>query len=139
MKQADGDAHRNKRDDRPSPGARPLPARHSPRVPTPRPVRPPLPRIEFDQLNQLDDRTLASVLKATDANVLALALAGSREELIDRICAQMPARTARAFRRELHRLGPTRLSDVEAAQRVVAEVAAQLLAQRRQRVTTAIR
>ncbi len=83
----------------------------------------PLPRVKFDDLIHLDSRTLASILRQADANVLALALVGSRDELVDRICEQMPKRTARAFRRELRRLGPTRLSDVEAAQQAVAHIA----------------
>jgi len=90
-----------------------------------------LPRVDFDDLADLDSRTLSAVLRQVDANVLALALAGSREELVDRICEQMPKRTAREFRRQLRRLGPTRLSDVEGAQRAVARAAALQLAERR--------
>jgi flagellar motor switch protein FliG len=88
----------------------------------------PLPHIAFDDLIHLDSRALAAVLREADANVLALALAGSRDEMVDRICQQMPKQTARNFRRELRRLGPTRLSDVEAAQRAVARIAARQLA-----------
>jgi flagellar motor switch protein FliG len=84
-------------------------------------------------LIHLDDRTLANVLREVDANALALALAGSDDVLVDRICDQMPKRMAKTFRRELRRLGPTRLSDVEAAQRLVAHHAALQLAQRRPR------
>jgi flagellar motor switch protein FliG len=91
-------------------------------------LSPPLPNIAFDDLIHLDSRALAAVLREADANVLALALAGSGDEMVDRICEQMPKRTARMFRRELRRLGPTRLSDVEAAQRAVAQIAARQLA-----------
>ena len=97
----------------------------------PAPGPQPLPRLEFDHLIHLDDRALAAVLHEVDADALALALAGSGDELVDRICNQMPKRTAKTFRRELRRMGPTRLSDVEAAQRLVAQVAAQQLARRR--------
>lgn len=90
----------------------------------------PLPHMAFDDLIHLDSRALASVLRQADANVLALALAGSHDEMIDRICEQMPKRMSRTFRRELRRLGPTRLSDVEAAQRAVAQIAARQLAGR---------
>jgi flagellar motor switch protein FliG len=89
-----------------------------------------LPHIDFDDLAELDSRTLSAVLRQVDANVLALALVGSREDLVDRICEQMPKRTAREFRRQLRRLGPTRLSDVEGAQRAVAQTAARQLAER---------
>lgn len=101
------------------------------------PSPPPLPRIDFDHLIHLNDRALATVLREVNANVLALALAGSRDELVNRICEQMPKRTAKTFRRELRRLGPTRLSDVAAAQGVVAEAATRLLAHRRRTVLAA--
>lgn len=106
---------------------------------SPQPVPVPLPRIEFDQLIQLDTHTLTAVLREVDANVLALALVGSREDLVDRICDQMPKRTAREFRRELRKLGPTRLSDVSAAQRMVADTAARHLAKRQQGLMAASR
>lgn len=98
----------------------------------------PLPRIEFDQLIHLDSAGILALLHDVDANVLAVALVGSREEFIDRICSQMPKRTVRAFRRELRRVGPTRLSDVETAQRMVAEAAARHLASRRNLPATTI-
>jgi hypothetical protein len=94
---------------------------------------PRVPRVSaaaFDELAHLDSHTLALILRQVDPTVLALALAGSRDELVDRVCEQMPKRTARAFRRELRQLRPTRLSDVEAAQVAVAQIAAELLAVR---------
>src|SRR4051812_16942074 len=94
-----------------------------------------LPHISFDDLIDFESRSLAAVLREADSNTLAIALAGSREELVDRLCDQMPKRTAREFRRRLRRLGPTRLSDVEQAQRVVARMAARQLAERRQSLT----
>ena len=107
----------------------------SPQPPAPSPQS--LPRIEFDQLIHLDTPSLNAVLREVDANVLALALAGSRDELVDRVCNQMPKRTARAFRRQLRRLGPTRLSDVATAQRAVADAAARYLVRQRRAVATA--
>ncbi|MCI0333740.1 MAG: hypothetical protein L0228_11025 [Planctomycetes bacterium] len=93
--------------------------------------RPALPRVHFDHLTHADSRTLARLLGAADPNVLALALAGSNDELVERVCEQMPKRVAKAFRRELRRMGPTRLSDVEAAQRAIADLAAKQIAERR--------
>jgi hypothetical protein len=100
-------------------------------------VRTPLPAIHFDDLVHLDDQTLATLLREIDADALALALAGSGDELVDRICAQMPKRVAKTFRCELRRMGPTRLSDVEAAQRLMADHAARQLARRRERSASA--
>lgn len=95
------------------------------------PPLPPLPRIEFDQLIHLDVVSLAALMREVDPNVLAVALVGSHEDFVDLVCRQMPKQTARAFRRELRRIGPTRLSDVERAQRIVADTAARQLLQRR--------
>jgi flagellar motor switch protein FliG len=101
--------------------------------PVPRALRPtPAPKaIAFDDLIHLDNRSLARLLQTSDANLLAIALVGSRDEFVERICDQMPKGMAKKFRRELRRLGPTRLSDVEAAQRAIAELAARQLAERR--------
>jgi flagellar motor switch protein FliG len=105
----------------------------APARPLPPPSMRPTPhlRVEFDQLVHFDTAALSAVLREVDANVLALALAGSHDELVDRIASQMPKRTARVFRRELRKLGPTKLSDVEGAQRIVAESATRYLVQRR--------
>jgi flagellar motor switch protein FliG len=88
----------------------------------------PLPPLNFDALNELNDRLLAALLREVDPNVLALALVGSRDEFIDRICGRMPRRTAREFRRRLQQIGPTRLSDVEAAQQTIARIASMRIA-----------
>lgn len=93
---------------------------------------PPELRFEFDQLVHFDTTSLSAVLREVDANVLALALVGSQDALVERITSQMPKRTARVFRRELRRLGPTKLSDVTDAQQIVADAAARYLRQRRQ-------
>jgi flagellar motor switch protein FliG len=100
-------------------------------APTPPPSRLAAPRIDFDQLIHLDSRMLSQLLSAADPNLLALALAGSNDDLVERICDQMPKRVAKAFRRELRRMGPTRLSDVEGAQRAIAELAARQIVARR--------
>ena len=82
-----------------------------------------VPSFEFNDLTRLDASELAALLRDVDATVLVLALAGSSDELVDRVTEQMPKRVAKSFRRQLRGLGPTRLSDVEAAQRAVAEAA----------------
>lgn len=111
--------------------ARPATQRLTRPIPSPQPLAP---RFDFDQLIDLDGRALAAVLSAADSKVLALALTGSQDKLVDRICEQMPKRIARTFRRELRQLGPTRLSDVEAAQNSIAEIAATTIAERRRRL-----
>ncbi|HEY3392066.1 MAG TPA: FliG C-terminal domain-containing protein [Lacipirellulaceae bacterium] len=97
----------------------------------PKPAPAPLPPLNFDALVELNDRMLAALLRQVEPNVLALALVGSRDGFIDRICGQMPRRAAREFRRRLRQIGPTRLSDVDAAQQTVARIAAQCIAAQR--------
>jgi hypothetical protein len=105
------------------PGTQANAGRRAARTPVP---RPPI-RLQFDDLIHLESRTLAAVLREVNLNLLVLALAGSKEELIRRVCGQMPKRTARILRREMRRMGPTRLSDVEAAQHAVSLIAAKQL------------
>lgn len=92
---------------------------------------PPTPSLRFDDLARLGTDELAAVLQQVDANVLVLALAGSSDALVDEVTARMPRKVAKAFRRQLRHLGPTRLSDVEAAQTAVATIAAQTVHTRR--------
>lgn len=109
-----------------------LDAPPAPIVPsTPQPVRSAISTIEFDQIEHLDARMFARLLAVADPNVLALALAGSSDSLVERVCDQMPKRIAKEFRRQLRRLGPTRLSDVEQAQQAIAELATEQISQYR--------
>ena len=90
-----------------------------------------MPAIAFGQLAAVDSKTMAAIFREVDAPILKLALAGADEVLVDRVADQLPKATARQFRASLHQLGPTRLSDVTAAQQLVATVATRILAQRR--------
>jgi flagellar motor switch protein FliG len=83
--------------------------------------------IPYDSLVHLDNDTLSAALRELDPALLVLALAGSKAELVEHVCRQLPKRAARTLRRHLRQLGPTRLSDVEAAQLAVAQVAANVL------------
>ncbi|TWT86522.1 Flagellar motor switch protein FliG [Pseudobythopirellula maris] len=94
-------------------------------TPTP-PVEHIAPRMTFDEVEQLDAGRLATVMAKSDPNVLLLALAGASERMLQTLEAQLPRRVARQLRKRIHNLGPTRLSDIEAAQRAVAATAARL-------------
>jgi flagellar motor switch protein FliG len=92
---------------------------------------PAAPSLRFDDLARLGTEELSAVLQQVDANVLVLALAGSSDELVERVTGRMPRKVAKAFRRQLRQMGPTRLRDVEAAQAAVAAAATQSLHTRR--------
>lgn len=90
--------------------------------------------LRFDDLAAFDRSTLTALLREVDANVMVLALADSDDELVERIARQMPRQVASVFLRQLRRLGPTRLRDVEAAQQAVVAVAARVLEARNRSV-----
>ena len=87
--------------------------------------------VAFDDLVDLDDADLDTVLHALDADVLALALTGCERGLLERVLERLPRAERRHFAHALDHLGPTRLSDVEAARRNIAMLAQQLANQAR--------
>jgi len=84
--------------------------------------------LTFDDLASLDEVLLAAVLQTADPQVVQLALAGADRQLIDRIVRNLPARHARQLERSLYQLGPTRLSEVEAARDELAALARGIVA-----------
>jgi flagellar motor switch protein FliG len=96
--------------------------------PLPKPTPPPLPSITdpLGELERLDDATLMTTLTQAERQTVMLALAGASEELMSRIVHRLPRRQAKQFRRQLRSIGPTRLSDMFAAQQELARHARQL-------------
>lgn len=75
-------------------------------------------------LDELDDRALADAFDAVGVEIAALAVAGAEAGEADRTLARLPHLEADAVRRQLARLGPIRLDDLETAYgRVLAAVA----------------
>jgi flagellar motor switch protein FliG len=105
---------------------RPLGPPRTQRVPPQRPREQEL-SLHFDDLIRLDLEFLAEVAQAVDSRVLVLALAGATHQLTDRIVSALPRRVARDLRVQMRNLGPTRLSDVEEAQKSLAKAAAKRL------------
>jgi flagellar motor switch protein FliG len=88
-------------------------------------------RFHFADLIELDDSTVLAVLKAADPELIVLALAGARAELVQRITRQLPTEQGRALTKALVHLGPTRLADVEESQQALADLAVDLEAEGR--------
>lgn len=86
------------------------------------------PRVPFSVLERLPVAMLAEVVRRTPSRLVLLALAGGSDALQRRIESQVPDKQARQLRRHIEALGPTRLRDVEAAQRAMAETAAVVIA-----------
>ncbi len=84
------------------------------------------PEFTFDDMAGLDDATLATIFRAADPDLAVLALTGASAELAARMLGRLAPHEAGALRRAMENPGPTRLSDVEEAQREIAQLAVQL-------------
>jgi len=82
--------------------------------------------IEFDDLSEIDDDSLAAVFGEAGAELSMLALLGASPRLIDRVLQWLPAREAENVRQKLNHPEPVRLSDVESARREIADLALRL-------------
>ena len=71
----------------------------------------------LSELESLDDQGLLTALQQADRQTVMLALAGASESLMKRIVKDLPRRKAKQFRQQVLAIGPTRLSDMIAAQR----------------------
>jgi flagellar motor switch protein FliG len=80
----------------------------------------------FDDLIQVDDRGIQSILKEINNEDLLLALKTATEEVKEKIFSNMSKRAASMVRDDLESLGPVRLSDVEKAQQVIVKVVRKL-------------
>ena len=68
------------------------------------------------ELEHVEDALLLAAISQSDRQVVSLALAGASDSLMKRILRRLPRRQAKYFRRQLRSIGPTRLSDMLAAQ-----------------------
>lgn len=77
----------------------------------------------FENLLDVDDRSIQSLLREVSSDALILALKGASEPLKERIFKNMSKRAAEMLRDDLEVKGPVKLSEVEAAQKEVLGVA----------------
>ena len=80
----------------------------------------------FDNLVDVDDRGIQTLMREISTESLVLALKGAEEELKDKIFRNMSKRAAEMLREDLETKGPVRVSDVEAAQKEILAVARRL-------------
>jgi flagellar motor switch protein FliG len=80
----------------------------------------------FDDVVSLDDRTLQRVLRNVVPKELAVALKGVPDEIREKFLRNMSERAAQDLVEEIEVLGPTRVSQVEAAQSSVVRVVREL-------------
>ncbi|HVN98187.1 MAG TPA: flagellar motor switch protein FliG [Syntrophorhabdaceae bacterium] len=80
----------------------------------------------FEDLVQLDDKSIQVLLKEVSSEDIGLALKGASDAMKDKIYANMSERAAAMLKEDLEAMGPVRLSDVEKAQVKIAMVAKKL-------------
>ena len=80
----------------------------------------------FDNLLDVDDRGMQTILRDVQSDVLVIALKGADEAIRDKVFKNMSSRAAEALKEDLESRGPVRLSEVEAAQKDMLKVARKL-------------
>jgi flagellar motor switch protein FliG len=77
----------------------------------------------FEDLEEIDDRGIQSLLREVSSDSLILALKGSSERMKEKIFKNMSKRAGEMLRDDLEAKGPVRLADVEKAQKEILAVA----------------
>ncbi|PMR77708.1 flagellar motor switch protein FliG [Billgrantia endophytica] len=80
----------------------------------------------FENLMDLDDRSIQLVLKEIDTNSLVVALKGAPETLMEKFLRNMSRRAADLMREDMEARGPIRVSQVEAEQKSILQVVRRL-------------
>ena len=73
----------------------------------------------FENLLDIDDRGIQSILREVQSDSLIIALKGATPELREKIFKNMSSRAAEMLREDLEARGPVRLSEVEAEQKEI--------------------
>jgi flagellar motor switch protein FliG len=80
----------------------------------------------FENLASSDDRSLQTLLRSVDQDVLIIAMKGAETALQDKLLGCMSTRAAANIRDEMEALGPVRLTEVQEAQKQIINVARKL-------------
>jgi flagellar motor switch protein FliG len=80
----------------------------------------------FDNLLELDDRSMQELLRQVPSDRLLLALKGADESLKEKIFKNMSQRASEMLKDDLEAKGPVRISEVEGAQREILQIARKL-------------
>ena len=80
----------------------------------------------FENLNDVDDRGIQTLLREVPGELLQKALKGADDQLKDKFMKNMSKRAAEMMTEDLAAMGPVRISDVEAAQKEILSIARRL-------------
>ncbi|MEY4593392.1 MAG: flagellar motor switch protein FliG [Pseudomonadota bacterium] len=81
----------------------------------------------FDNILDIEDRSIQVILREVQPDSLVLALKGTSDELKEKILRNMSQRAAEMLREDLETRGPVKLSDVEAEQKEILKVVRRLV------------
>jgi len=76
----------------------------------------------FEDINNLRDKDVQTVLKNVESAQWAMALKGASEELKKKILGNMSQRASQMLSEEMDYLGPVRLADVESVQQQIVDI-----------------
>ena len=82
----------------------------------------------FENLRDLDARSLGTVLRSVDAAQLAIALKGTDADMVDRCLATMSKRASETIRDEMAEMTMVKRVDVDDAQKAIMQVVRQMAA-----------
>ena len=80
----------------------------------------------FENLVDLDDRSIQLVLKEVNTNSLMIALKGAPQEVVEKFLNNMSNRAAELLREDMQASGPIRISQVENEQKAILQVVRRL-------------
>lgn len=80
----------------------------------------------FDNLKDVDDKGIQTLLREVSSDVLIIALKGADPELQEKIFKNMSKRAAELLRDDLEAKGPVKVSEVETAQKEILTIARRL-------------
>lgn len=80
----------------------------------------------FENLADVDDRSIQTLLQNIDSNSLSIALKGASAPLLERFMRNMSQRAATLFREDMEARGPIRMSQIESEQKSILQVVRRL-------------
>lgn len=80
----------------------------------------------FDNLKDVDDKGIQTLLREVSSDVLIVALKGADSDLQEKIFKNMSKRASELLRDDLQSKGPVRVSEVETAQKEILTIARRL-------------
>jgi flagellar motor switch protein FliG len=80
----------------------------------------------FDDIIQIDDKGIQTILREVQSESLIVALKGSTEEIREKIFKNMSSRAAEMMKEDLETKGPIKLSEVEAQQKQILQIVRRL-------------